>query len=280
MGERAKIAKNPLKTKRKAARLASVVKEQGKAKEGLRFRKLSSSSILENVLVKCKKQGKREGMQKLIAYLRTSTAKKVQGVNGYSFESQSYSIEQYAKRTGGTIVATFSEQESGAVNNRPELMKALEMAKSMKGEATICIAKLDRLSRDAAFLIQLSKSGVQFKCMDMPECDHFTISLFAVLAERERVTIAARVKAAMEAAKRRGVKLGGPNPVRSVELMNAGARQAKNSFKIQILPVIEEIKSAGVTTLQGIADALNRRGYSSRRNGKFHPSTVRAILAA
>jgi DNA invertase Pin-like site-specific DNA recombinase len=218
-------------------------------------------------------------MNKLIAYLRTSTAKKTQGVTGYSFESQIFSIEQYAKRTGATIIATFSEQESGAVNNRPELMKALELAKTFKGEATICIAKLDRLSRDAAFLIQLSKSGVQFKCMDMPECDHFTISLFAVLAERERVTIAARVKAAMEAAKRRGTKLGGPNPELSVKLMNAGAKAAKENFNRQLIPVIEEIKSAGVKTLQGIADALNRRGYVSRRENKFYASTVRAILA-
>ena len=218
-------------------------------------------------------------MKKLIAYLRTSTAKKVQGVNGYSFESQMYAIQEYAKQTNGEIVATYSEQESGAINNRPELGKCLELAKSYKGEATICIAKLDRLSRDASFLIQLSKSGVKFKCMDMPECDHFTISLFAVLAERERIIIAARVKSAMEAAKRRGVKLGGPNPERSVELMNAGARSAKDTYNKQILPVILEIKSAGVKTLQGIADSLNRRGYVSRRNNKFYPSTVRSILS-
>ena len=113
----------------------------------------------------------------------------------------------------------------------------------------------------------------------MPECDRFTVSLFAILAQRERELIAERTRLALQAAKKRGVYLGAVDPVRQVRLMNEGSRRAKVEFRQKIVPTIEEIKATGVATLQGIADCLNRRGIKTRTGKSFLPGTVSSILA-
>jgi DNA invertase Pin-like site-specific DNA recombinase len=147
-----------------------------------------------------------------------------------------------------------------------------------KTKATLLVARLDRLSRDAAFLITLKKSEVAFTCVDMPECDHFTVSLFAILAERERILIGLRTKLALQAAKKRGIVLGAVDPARQVKLMNEGSRRAKVEFRGKMLPIIREIQSAGVSTLQGITDCLNRRGIKTRTGKNFLPGTVSSLL--
>src|ERR1017187_1278743 len=122
-------------------------------------------------------------MIKFIEYSRVSS--KMQGIDGYGIDAQKYAVSEYVKKlVGGEIIGSYSEQESGAKNDRPELLKALAQAK--KEKAVLLVARLDRLSRDSAFLITLKKSEVEFRCVDMPECDQFTVSLFAILAERER----------------------------------------------------------------------------------------------
>src|ERR1019366_685376 len=156
-------------------------------------------------------------------YVRVST--KSQGLDGLGIAAQTDSVVGYVEKQGGVIIGQFAETESGAKDDRPQLAAALAMCRKTK--ATLLVARLDRLSRDAAFLITLKKSEVAFTCVDMPECDHFTVSLFAILAERERILIGLRTKLALQAAKKRGIVLGAVDPARQVKLMNEGSRRAK-----------------------------------------------------
>ena len=207
-------------------------------------------------------------------YVRVST--KSQGLDGLGIAAQTDSVVGYVEKQGGVIIGQFAETESGAKDDRPQLAAALAMCRKTK--ATLLVARLDRLSRDAAFLITLKKSEVAFTCVDMPECDHFTVSLFAILAERERILIGLRTKLALQAAKKRGIVLGAVDPARQVKLMNEGSRRAKVEFRGKMLPIIREIQSAGVSTLQGITDCLNRRGIKTRTGKNFLPGTVSSLL--
>jgi DNA invertase Pin-like site-specific DNA recombinase len=144
---------------------------------------------------------------KLVAYERVSTAR--QGKSGLGLEAQRKAIDDYAATKGGTILARFTEVESGRKNDRPELEKALQLAR-ITG-ATLVIAKLDRLSRNAAFLLTLRDAGVSFVACDMPEANDLTVGIMALVAQQEREAISRRTKEALAAAKARGVKLGNPN---------------------------------------------------------------------
>jgi len=214
-------------------------------------------------------------MRQFVTYLRVST--KTQGINGLGILAQSDAVRSYVEKTSGEIIGQFSETESGAKDDRVQLAAALAMCRKTK--ATLLVARLDRLSRDAAFLICLQKSQVEFRCVDMPECDRFTVSLFAILAQREREIIAERTRLALQAAKKRGVRLGAVDPVRQVQLMNQGSRRAKIEFRQKLLPIIDEIKRTGAVTLQSIATCLNRRGIKTRTGKEFWPGTVSSILA-
>jgi DNA invertase Pin-like site-specific DNA recombinase len=214
------------------------------------------------------------GMPNFINYFRCST--QLQGLNGLGMAAQKNSVESFVKQQNGTIIAEFAEIESGAKNDRPQLMAALSLAKKTK--ATLLVARLDRLSRDSAFLITLQRSEVSFVCVDMPQCDSFSIALYAILAQKERETIALRVKVALEAAKRRGVKLGTKDPVRQVRLMNEGSRRAKQEFREKMIPIVQEIRATGVRTLQGVADCLNRKGLRTRTGKSFVPGTISNLL--
>lgn len=220
---------------------------------------------------------------KFIGYVRCSTAKKIQSgpeQTGFSFDSQIASIKRYVGTIPhGELIAVYTEQESGANDDRPELKRAFEHAKRMGSDCCVCTSKIDRLSRSASYLIQLSNSGVPFKIAEMPHADHLQLSLMAVIAEQERLAIKSRVKSGMAAAKLRGRKFGTKNPALSVRLMNAGARAAAASFKANMRPIIEEIMNVGgVKTLAGIANVLNVRGIKSRTNRKFYPMTVKLLL--
>ena len=142
------------------------------------------------------------------------------------------------------------------------------------------VAKLDRLSRNAEFLLRLQNAGVDFVCCDCPNVDRFTVGILALVAQRERELISERTKAALKTAKQRGVKLGAVNPRKQVELMVVGARKAKEEFAAGILPIIREIQSTGVNTLQGVADCLNRRGITTRQGSQFSPTQIHLLLKA
>ena len=201
-----------------------------------------------------------------------------QGADGNGIQHQMTVVNRYAEANGGEIVGQFIEVESGGKTDseRPQLAAALEKCK--KETAVLVCSKIDRLSRNAEFLLRLMNSRVEFVCCDIPNCDRFTISLFAILAEKEKNMISERTKNALKMVKARGIKLGNPNPELSVIKMNEGARKGRIDFKNKIIPIINEIKSTGIKTLQGMADCLNRRGISTRNGKQWYPTQIRNLL--
>ncbi|MGE6781289.1 recombinase family protein [Ensifer adhaerens] len=197
--------------------------------------------------------------QRYIAYYRVSTSK--QGQSGLGLEAQRAAVFRYEP------IAEFTEIESGKSDDRVELHKALDFAK--ENDATLIVAKLDRLSRNAAFILTLMERGVRIRCVDMPDADEFQLHLFAILAQKERKMISDRTKSALEAAKNRGVKLGGVQP----------SRQAKiDEFDREIAPIIKEIFDGGMWSANGIASELNERGIKSPRGGKWQAVTVHRVM--
>ena len=215
-------------------------------------------------------------MKRFVTYCRVST--KNQGILGLGMASQIETVSRYVQGQQGEVVGEFLEVESGGKADRPQLAEALALAKKSKG--VLVVAKLDRLSRNAEFLLRLQNAGVDFVCCDCPNVDRFTVGILALVAQRERELISERTKAALQMAKQRGVKLGAVNPERQVKLMNEGARKGKEEFAGRILPIIREIQSTGVTTLQGVADCLNLRGVRTRRGCQFSPTQIHLLLKA
>ncbi len=221
-------------------------------------------------------------MKKFIAYYRVSTTK--QGLSGLGLESQEQAVSDYATRTGGEIVSSFTDVESGSKDNRPQLQKALRECR-LSG-ATLLIAKLDRLSRNRNFLLLLADSTTDFICADMPEANSLTIGLMACMADYERQLISERTKSALAMAKKRGVILGNPNlaEVRNTDTTNATkARsekaQARNK---ELMQVINELIESTVTklSLREIAKKLNNAGYRTATGRDFQATTVNRIMSA
>lgn len=219
--------------------------------------------------------------QRLVAYERVSTAR--QGASGLGLEAQRKVIDDFAASRGAAVLARFTEVESGRKADRPELAKALHLAK-VTG-ATLVIAKLDRLSRNAAFLLALRDSGVRFVAVDMPEANDLTVGIMALVAQAEREAISRRTKEALAVAKARGVKLGNPNGAESLRRGGKGgaalrATVAANaeSFARDLAPIIADIRAGGATTLRLIAAELTARGIRTRRGGHWQVSNVRTAL--
>ena len=157
---------------------------------------------------------------KFIGYLRVSTEK--QGQSGLGLDAQRKAIEDYLNGGKWELLAEYVEIESGKRSDRPELAKALAHSKATG--ATLVIAKLDRLSRNVAFISNLMESGVEFVAADMPMANRLTVHVLAAVAEHEREMISQRTSAALAAAKARGAKLGNPNGARALRgLGNAHA---------------------------------------------------------
>ena len=212
---------------------------------------------------------------RFISYLRVSTDK--QGDSGLGLEAQRTAVTTYLNGGDWELVGEFVEVESGGKSDRPELAKAL--AACRKHRATLVVAKLDRLSRSVAFLSKMMEAGVDFVACDNPHANKMMVQMLAVFAEHERDMIRARTKAALAAAKANGVTLGNPrlSEVReiAVDALKANAtRRAAN-----VLPVIQSIQAAGVSSLRDIAEALNARGIPTPRGGQWHASSVRNVLA-
>ena len=219
--------------------------------------------------------------QKFVAYERVSTAR--QGRSGLGLDAQRKTIDDFAASRDADLLARFTEIESGRKNDRPELANALNLAK-LTG-ATLVIAKLDRLSRNAAFLLTLRDSGVEFLACDMPEANDLTVGIMALVAQQEREAISRRTKEALAAAKARGVKLGNPNGAAALRRAGQGgaalrATVSRNAgeFTAGLAPVVAELQRDGITTLRGLAAALNDRGILTRRGGRWHVSNVRNLL--
>ena len=198
-------------------------------------------------------------------------------------DAQRAAVEQFCLARGCDVLAEFTEVESGKRNDRPELAKAMHRAK-VTG-ATLVIAKLDRLSRNAAFLLQLQESGVRFVAADMPEACNLTVGILALVAQQEREAISARTKAALAAARARGQRLGNPNgaaPLRRAAKGNSAAVQALKAgadhHASNLQPVIQDLRAQGVTSLPALAKSLNELKMETARGGRWHPSSVRNLL--
>ena len=216
---------------------------------------------------------------KFVAYMRVSTDK--QGRSGLGLDAQHQAIADYLASVGGSKVAEFVEIESGKRDERPQLAAALHRAK-MTG-AKLIIAKLDRLSRNVGFIARLQESHVKFVCADMPEANELTVHLLAAIAQHERKLISERTRTALQAAKRRGTKLGNPNGARALQGLGnkpavASIKSRANSFADEVAPIVADIKASGITSLKGIARELNERGILTARRGYWYPTTVRNLL--
>jgi DNA invertase Pin-like site-specific DNA recombinase len=217
-----------------------------------------------------------------VAYYRVSTEK--QGRSGLGLEAQQAATAQFiaAKGADAKQLSAFVEIESGKRDDRPELARAMEHAR-LTG-ATLLIAKLDRLSRDAHFLIGLQKSAIAFTACDMPDANAFTVGIMALVAEHERKAISTRTKEALQAAKARGVRLGCPNGA-------AHLRQYGNRLGVQALKrnaderargltsTIAAIRATGIVSANGIAAALNEREIATPRGGRWTARSVLNVLA-
>ena len=209
-----------------------------------------------------------------VTYRRVSTDK--QGRSGLGLEAQASAVASYVQGVGGEIVGAFVEVESGKRNDRPELVKALAACRKLK--ATLLIAKLDRLARNVHFISGLMESGVDFVAVDMPHANRLTIHILAAVAEHEREMISARTKAALQAAKRRGVTLGSPDPRRGSKAGLASIGATSSAYAANVLPIVEAVVASGARTLREIATALNARGLRTPRGGSWHPETVARLL--
>ncbi len=200
-----------------------------------------------------------KAMGKIVGYVRVSTQK--QGASGLGLEAQLAAIRAHAERTGAEVVAVYEEVESGRVSDRPELAKALAHAR--KAKAAFVVAKLDRLARNVAFVSQVMDSGVDFIAVDNPFATRLTLHILAAVAEHEAAMIAQRTKAALAAAKARGVKLGSPVAADTVAAART-AKSAKARSKAQnLVAIVRDIERSGVATLSGIARALEARGVTT-----------------
>lgn len=217
--------------------------------------------------------------KRLIAYIRVST--QGQGKSGLGIEAQRKAITDFAKREGFEIVAEHVEVETGkgsdALDRRPMLAGALAMARKIKG--AVIVAKLDRLSRDVAFVAGLMAQKVPFIVAELgADADPFTLHLFAALAEKERAMISARTKEGLAAAKERGVKLGNPSLAEARVKAEAVRAAGADEFAKGIAPVIRDIQAKGATTLRGIARELVARKVETRRGGTWTPVQVSDLL--
>jgi DNA invertase Pin-like site-specific DNA recombinase len=211
---------------------------------------------------------------KFVAYFRVSTDK--QGKSGLGLDAQRHAIQQYLNGGSWSLVGEFTEVESGKRNERPELHKALAACKRHK--AKLVIAKLDRLSRNLAFIATLMDSGVEFVAVDNPHANKLTIHILAAVAQHEREMIAQRTKDALQAAKARGVVLGNPKLADVRDRAVASVKADADRFAKNVAPIIREIQSSGATSHRGIARALNARGVATARGGHWTAVQVGSIL--
>jgi DNA invertase Pin-like site-specific DNA recombinase len=225
------------------------------------------------------------GRKRLVAYTRVSTAR--QGASGLGLEAQRSAVHAYAAASGGVIVAEYVEVESGAKADRPQLAAALAACRLHR--ATLVIAKLDRLARNVAFIANLMDAGVDFIATDMPMANRLTLHLMAAMAEHEREMISQRTKAALAAARARGVRLGNPNGAaalragckQAAEKAGAARRKQAAQRSAAVAPLLQQLAADGVRAPAEVARALNRKGVPSPSGASFwYAQTAARALAA
>ena len=180
--------------------------------------------------------------RRFVAYYRVSTER--QGTSGLGLEAQQKAVRDYLNGGAWELVAEHVEVESGKNADRPELAKALDACRRHK--AKLVIAKLDRLSRNLAFIATLMEAGVEFLAVDNPHANKLTVHILAAVAQHEREMISERTKAALQAAKDRGVRLGNPNLSKAAAIGRAKLHNTARQFALNVLPVIRELQAAGI----------------------------------
>lgn len=230
---------------------------------------------------------------RFVSYLRVSTDK--QGKSGLGLEAQREAVERFLNGGNWELVKEYVEVESGKDDRRPKLAAALAHAKALK--ARLIVAKLDRLSRDVAFIATLQNSAVKFVVADNPEANELTIHILAAVAQHERKMIGDRTRAALAVARERvkrngqknhpGVKrLGNPlgakafGQRRSSNKAAVAAVQAKAlEHAASLQAVVDDIREAGINSVRRITEELNRRAVPAPRGTIWHKSAVERLLA-
>lgn len=212
-----------------------------------------------------------------IAYYRVSTDR--QGNSGLGLEAQQAAVKQH----GGNIIAEFTEVESGGKSCRPQLLAAL--AECKRTGATLIVAKLDRLARDAKLILTLVDEGAKVKFLDLPEIDtegpigRLMLTIIAGVAEFERRIISKRTKEALAVKKARGVKLGCPCPERGGAI--TGSRRAAKALAAArpLAGVLADIRQSGFTTIREIQQELMARGITTPSGSKsWSTSAVQRLI--
>ena len=213
-----------------------------------------------------------------VAYIRVSTAQ--QGKSGLGLEAQKAAIARFAEAEGIELIAEFQEVETGkgadALNSRPQLAAALAEAK--RRDCPVIVAKLDRLSRDVAFIASLMSKRTPFIVAELgADVSPFMLHIYAAVAEQERAMISQRTIDALAAVKARGRKLGNPNIGKAQEAAAKVRAANADAFAANVLPIIREIRATGAS-MRKTAEALNRRGIPSARGGTWAATQVSDIL--
>jgi len=216
-----------------------------------------------------------------VSYLRVSTDR--QGRSGLGLEAQQAAIDGFLVPGDRLLAPPYVEVESGKNSDRPKLREALERCR--KTGATLLIARLDRLARNVRFISGLMEEGVPFVACDMPTASPFMLHIYAAVAEEEARAISRRTKAALAAAKVRGVRLGGDRGYRPVappdaRLGGAAVRKGADQAAHRVVAAIEDIKTAGrpQTSLHGLARELTTRGIPTPRGGAWTATAVRRVF--
>jgi DNA invertase Pin-like site-specific DNA recombinase len=228
--------------------------------------------------------------RRFVAYYRVSTVR--QGASGLGLDAQRRAVEEYAKATGGKLLATFEEIESGKRDDRPALAEALAHCR-LTG-ARLVIAKLDRLSRDVAFLATLKKGDVDFIACDMPDANTLTVHILAAVAQAEREAISKRTQAALgeikarlkdgkEYKSRRSGKsikrLGNPNglSVSRRDLGTAALVAKADAHAERLAPTVCTLRAEGLS-FAAIAGRLTDMGATTPRGGAWTATGVKRVL--
>lgn len=210
---------------------------------------------------------------KYISYYRVSSVK--QGNSGLGLEAQKSAVSHFLT-SKDELLSEYQEVESAKLDSRPQLLKAIEHCKNEN--ATLLIAKLDRLSRNVKFIYMLKESNVNFVCADMPDANSLTIGILAVLAQEERELISKRTKLALAELRKKGVKLGSPQNL-TVEARKKGTEAIKRNAlknpqnKMATLAIVG-MRENQKLSYRKIAIQLNENGYRTRRGKEFTASQV------
>ena len=207
--------------------------------------------------------------ERFITYFRVSTDK--QGRSGLGLEAQQEAVRQFLSGRSATVIAEFVEIESGSKSDRPKLRDALDTCQ--RNKATLLIAKLDRLARSVAVISALMESKTNFVAVDMPHASRLVLHVMAAFAEHERELIGQRTKAALAAAKARGVRLGANGAV-----LAAQHKAEATLYAATIRDAISAAVADGARTARDVANRLNEVGLPSRQGRRWHPTSVTRLL--